>query len=290
MGERAVRIRLKNLLAITVGCAIFSFGLNYFTIANGLAEGGFTGITLLANYIFGFDPGLVNLLLNVPLFFIGWKVLGRTSMIYTIYGVVAVSVFLWVFKDFRQPLHGDLLLAALYAGVTLGLGLGLIFRYGGTTGGVDILARLAQKYLGWTMGRTMFLFDLFVIGASAYYIGREKAMYTLVAVFVATRVIDFVQEAAYSAKAALIVSDATADIARRILHEMDRGATLLKGKGGYTGTERDVLYVVVSRNEVQRLKALVHQVDPYAFVSIQDVRDVHGKGFTLDEYKRPIEG
>ena len=129
-------------------------------------------------------------------------------------------------------------MASLYAGVTVGLGLGIIFRFGGTTGGVDILARLANKYFGWSIGRTMFTFDFFVIAASLFYLGRERAMYTLILVFVAARVIDLVQEGLYSAKAAMIISNRPQEISRLILEQMDRGTTLLKGKGGYTQKEK----------------------------------------------------
>jgi uncharacterized membrane-anchored protein YitT (DUF2179 family) len=288
VGGEYMTIKVKNIIMIILGCAIFSFGLNYFNIANQLVEGGFTGITLLLKYLFGFNPAITNLVLNIPLFFIGWRVLGRNSFIYTIIGTFSVSLFLWVFQDFKLYLGDDLLLAALYAGVAVGVGLGIVFRFGGTTGGVDIIARLCFKYLGWSMGRTMFAFDLMVIGISLIYLDHKLAMYTIIAVFVGARVIDFMQEGAYAAKATIIVSDSAPAIADKILKEMDRGATLLKGRGGYTGSHKEVLYCVVGRNEVIRLKNLVKQVDPYAFVAVNDVHDVLGEGFTHDENKRAL--
>jgi len=273
-----MNFHLKNLFFITLGSFIFAFGLNYFNIANQLSEGGFTGISLILNYIFGWSPSWTILVLNIPLFIIGWFKLGRYSMLYTIIATLLVSLFLWLTEDFQEPLS-DLLLASLYAGVSVGLGLGIIFRFGGTTGGVDIIARLAFKYRGWSIGRTMFLFDTFVIAVSALYIGRERAMYTLIAVFLGARVIDFVQEGAYAAKAATIISDHAPEIATKIMNEMGRGATLLKGKGGYTGSDKEVLYCVVGRNELTRLKHLVHSVDHRAFVVVNDVHDVLGEGF-----------
>jgi len=268
----------KNIFFITVGAYIFSFGLNYFTIANQLSEGGFTGIALLLNYIFEWSPSIIILVLNIPLFILGWYYLGRSSMIYTIIGTLLVSLFIWLTKGFQRPIP-DLLLVSLYAGVTLGIGLGIIFRFGGTTGGVDIIARLANKHLGWSMGKTMFLFDAFVITCSALFIGLEKAMYTLVAVFVAARVIDFVQEGAYAAKAATIISDHAPEIATKIMSDMGRGATLLKGKGGYTGSDKEVLYCVISRNELTRLKQIVYSVDHKSFIVVSNVHDVLGEGF-----------
>lgn len=275
-----------------LGAAIFSFGLIHFNMQNNLAEGGFTGITLLLYFVFGWSPSITNLLLNLPLFFLGWKLLGRSVFFYTIIGTVGVSLFLAVFEKYQieMPLYEDLFLAALFAGVFIGIGLGIIFRYGGTTGGVDIIARLAQKYFGWTMGRTMFMFDFGVITLSLItYLDYREAMYTLVVVFIGARVIDFMQEGAYAARGAMIISDHNGDIAAKIMQEMDRGVTSLKAVGSYTRAERDVLYCVVAKNEIVRLKNVINSVDPHAFVSVTVVHDVLGEGFTLDENKLPLE-
>ncbi|MFD2214259.1 MULTISPECIES: YitT family protein [Bacillaceae] len=284
-------LRLKNIIFILIGSGIFGFGLVHFNIQNNLAEGGFTGITLLLYFLFNFDPSISNLILNIPLFFIGWRVLGKTSFIYTVIGTVSLSVFLWIFQRFQinMPLNDDLTLAALFAGVSLGIGLGTIFRYGGTTGGVDIIARLAHRYIGWSMGKTMFLFDLCVITISwIAYLSYKEAMYTLVAVFVGARVIDFMQEGAYAAKGATIISNYPDEISSRIMKEMDRGVTILKGQGSFSKQDRNVLYCVVGKNEIVRLKNVITSVDPHAFVAVSDVHDVLGEGFTLDENKKPI--
>ncbi|WP_079509537.1 YitT family protein [Mesobacillus jeotgali] len=285
-------LKFKNILFILLGAAIFSFGLVHFNMQNNLAEGGFTGITLLLYFVFGWSPSITNLLLNLPLFFLGWKLLGRNVFIYTIIGTVGVSIFLGVFQKYQieMPLYEDLFLAALFAGVFIGIGLGIIFRYGGTTGGVDIIARLAQKYFGWTMGRTMFMFDFGVITLSLItYLNYREAMYTLVVVFVGARVIDFMQEGSYAARGAMIISNSNEEIAAKIMKEMDRGVTSLKAVGSYTKAERDVLYCVVAKNEIVRLKSVINSVDPHAFVSVTVVHDVLGEGFTLDENKLPLE-
>ncbi len=285
-------LKLKNTILILLGSAIFSFGIVHFNMQNNLAEGGFTGITLLLYFVFNWDPAITNLILNIPLFFIGWKLLGRSVFLYTIIGTLSVSLFLAIFQRYQiqMPLYEDLFLAALFAGVFIGIGLGIIFRYGGTTGGVDIIARLAQKYVGWSMGRTMFMFDFCVITISLItYLDYREAMYTLVVVFVGARVIDFMQEGAYSARGAMIISDKNEEIADKILGEMDRGATMLKAVGSFTKKERNVLYCVVGKNEIVRLKSVIHSVDPHAFVSVTVVHDVLGEGFTLDENKLPLE-
>lgn len=285
-------IKWKNTFFIILGAAIFSFGIVHFNMQNNLAEGGFTGITLLLYFLFDFNPAYVNLLLNIPLFFFAWKILGKNAFAYTVIGTVSVSIFLEFFQRFQisMPLNEDLTLAALFAGVFIGVGLGITFRFGGTTGGVDIIARFAFKYAGWSMGKTMFLFDAVVITLSLiFYLTYQEAMYTLVAVFVGARVIDFLQEGAYSARGAMIISEKNREIANKILYEMDRGVTVLKGHGSYTKQERDVLYCVVGKNEIVRLKNIIHAIDPHAFVSVSVVHDVLGEGFTLDENKKPLE-
>ncbi|MFC7365614.1 MULTISPECIES: YitT family protein [Bhargavaea] len=285
-------IKIKNLIMILFGAAIFSFGLVHFNIQHELAEGGFTGLTLILLFVFKLDPAIMNLVLNVPMFFIGWKLLGRKTFIYTVVGTVAVSVFLRIFTTYQYDIHmeNDLLLVSLFAGVFIGIGLGIIFRFGGTTGGVDIIARLANKYYGWSMGRTMFIFDAGVILLSwATYLTMPKMMYTLVAVYVGARVIDFVQEGAYSGRGAWIISEWQDEIADKITAEMDRGVTVMKGRGHYTKQEREVLYCVVGKNEIVRLKNIINSVDPSAFVSVTDVHDVMGEGFTLDEEKKPLD-
>ena len=285
-------LRLKNIFFILLGSAIYSFGFVHFNIQNELGEGGFAGITLILFFLFQWDPALMNLLLNIPLFFIGWKLLGKKVFLYTIIGTVAVSVFLKIFLiyEVQIDLHEDLFLATLFAGVFVGIGLGIIFRYGGTTGGVDIIARLVQKYSGWSMGKTMFLFDAGVIALSRLtFLDNRTMMYTLVAVFVGARVIDFVQDGAYAGRGAMIISNSQEEIANRIAAEMDRGITILRGYGHFTKEEREVLYCVVAKNEIVRLKNIINSVDPHAFVSMTEVHDVMGEGFTLDELKRPLE-
>ncbi|PEK98868.1 YitT family protein [Bacillus sp. AFS017336] len=274
--------KIIALIAIILGSAIMGFAVNCFNISNGLTEGGITGITILFKFLFNWNPGLVNLLINFPLMFLGWKMLGRMEFFYMIVGTVSLSVFLSIFENFSLPLR-DPLLASLYAGVSVGIGLGIVFRFGGATDGIDIIARLLNKYMGWSIGRTMFFSDFIVIALSLNYLDLTHAMYTLVAVFIGAKVIDSVQEVAYKAKAVMIISNKTTEISKKITMEMGRGVTSLNGKGGYTGESKEVLYCIVNRNELGRLKLLVQGTDPYAFVSVSDVHEVIGKGFTQDQ-------
>lgn len=277
---------IRDILGIIVGTAIYSFGFVHFNMLNGLGEGGFAGITLILYFTLHWNPAIMNLILNIPMFILGWRLFSRKQFLYTVIGTVSVSIFIKVFQVYQWNFHleNDLLLAALFAGAFVGIGLGIIFRIGGTTGGVDIIARIAHKFFGWSMGRTMFVFDALVLIASlATFLDARTMMYTLVAVYVGTRVIDVVQEGAYSAKAAMIISNKPDEVANMISEKLDRGITVFHGYGHYTKQSKDVIYCVVSRNEIVRLKSIVREVDPFAFVSISEIKDVSGEGFRIDE-------
>ncbi|GEN85349.1 MULTISPECIES: YitT family protein [Oceanobacillus] len=286
-----MNIRVKNIVFILLGAAIFSFGLVHFNMQHNLGEGGFTGITLLLFFLWDLDPAITNIVLNIPVFFIGWKILGRNAFVYTMVGTLSVSLFLWIFQIYQIPigLEHDMTLVALFAGVFIGVGLGVIFRFGGTTGGVDIIARIINKYTSWSIGRAMFAFDFLVIITSIFtFLNLAQGMYTLVAVFIGARVIDFIQEGAYSAKGAFIISDHSEEIANQIMEKMERGVTILNGQGSFSKERRNVLYCVVARNEIVRMKNIINQTDPSAFVSMTTVHEVMGEGFTLDENKKPL--
>lgn len=283
------RSLFNRYLPIMLGTAIYAFGLHYFIIPNLLMEGGITGIALLLNYSLSLPPSITTLVLNIPLFIIGWYVFGKSTMASTIFGTVSLSFYLWLMElaienQRLNPFYtqDDYLLVALYAGVTLGAGLGIVFRYGGTTGGSDIIARIVQKKWGWSMGQFILVMDVVVIASSLIYIPKEKVLYTLVTVFIASRMIDFIQEGAYAAKAFTIITEHSEVIAASITKEMDRGVTLFPAKGAYSQELKQVVYCVVYRHEMRRMKALVRDIDPRAFLIISDVHDVLGEGFRLE--------
>ncbi|GLG00790.1 membrane protein [Alicyclobacillus hesperidum subsp. aegles] len=266
---------------IVLGAFIYSLGLNGFLVANHLAEGGFVGVSLLLLYKLHIQVGVSFFILNIPLLIVAWRLFGHEFVLKTAVGVIGVSVFTEATRHLQVPTH-DPLLAALYAGVITGIGLGLIFRTGGTTGGSDIIARILRHYRGLGMGKTLFAIDFIVILLVMVIIGKEVAMYSLVALFVSSRVIDFVIEGASSGRAVMIVSDKHEEIADEIHKQLDRGTTLLQARGGYTGTARQVIYCVVSRDEVMRVQRIISTVDPTAFVTVNPVHEVLGEGFTYD--------
>ncbi|MFC4777590.1 YitT family protein [Paenibacillus sp. GCM10023252] len=283
---RLIIQQLRIILPILLGTAIYAFGLQYFVIPNGLMEGGVTGIGVLLNYAAGWRLSITTLVLNIPLFFLGLKALGRGQMIYTLIGIISLSLFLGLMENFIElgwivpfKTDTDYILAALYAGVTLGAGLGIVFRFGGTTGGVDIIARILSKWRGMSMGQIILALDAVIIGISLLYISKEQVLYTLVTVFIASKLIDFIQDGAYAAKAFSIITDHSEKIAQRVTLEMDRGVTLMPAKGAFSGQQKEIVYCVVQRHEVRRLKSIIRSEDPRAFIIITEVHDVLGEGF-----------
>jgi uncharacterized membrane-anchored protein YitT (DUF2179 family) len=275
---RMSEVPVLRLVGIAAGAMLAGAAINGLNIANGLVEGGVTGIAVLLKLAAGLDPGLVSLALNLPLLYLGWRRLGWQAVALTAYGTLCLSASLSLFGWLRLPMR-DLLLVSLLAGALVGLGLGIIFRLGGTSGGVDILARLANHAWGWPMGRTIFVADLVILGASLLYLDLERALYTVVAVFVAGRVIDVLQEAAHAAVSITVVTEHPNGIARRVLAELGRGVTEMQGTGSYTGQQKAILWVVVAPRQLRALKRIVAEEDPTAFVSLTPVREVMGEGF-----------
>lgn len=280
----------KTVLPILLGTAIYALGLLYFIIPNQLMEGGVTGITVLLKYAFGVSPSLSTLVLNIPLVIIGWRILGKQQMIYTGVGIAALTFFLWLFewiihRGWITPFQTerDYILAALYAGVTIGSGLGIVFRFGGTTGGADIIARICNRKFGWSMGQVILALDIIIVGASLLFISIEKILYTFVTVFIASKVIDFIQEGAYSAKSFTIISDHAVEIADKVTKDLERGVTLIPAIGAYSQQSKNIVYCIVSRQEIRTLSQIVKSIDPRAFIIISDVRDVQGEGFKEEE-------
>lgn len=274
----------RDLAVIALGCAIYAFGLVTINIQNHLAEGGLTGITLILRYWLHIDPAYSTALLNIPLIILGYRYLGKRALAYTIYGTAMMSVFLWIWQ--RVPitidLNHDILIAAILAGLCGGFGSGIIYRFGGTTGGTDVIARIIEKEKGMPMGRSLLLFDVVVLTLSLSYLDVEHMMYTLIASYVFSRIVNFTLEGAYAAKGLLVISDHAQAIADDILADMERGVTFLQATGAYAHQDRPMLYCVVSPSEIAYLKRLINQHDPHAFVSIIDVHEALGEGFTYD--------
>lgn len=270
---------IRDASFMIIGSILFAIGINYFSIPNRLSEGGIIGITVVTYYLFEWSPGLVNLILNGILMAIGYRYFDKKTTIYTLITIILTSVFLHLTELLDVQPQSDTLLAALFAGVFVGIGLGLIFRAGGTSGGSAILARLANAAWGWSLGKGMLIIDIIVILGSVFIIGQEKAMYTLIAVYVGAKVIDIIVEGTNERVAVLIISNHPNEVLERITTSMSRGLTILEGRGGYTGTSKEVLYIVISKQEVVQLKNMVSEIDENAYVTTHNVHELVGTGY-----------
>lgn len=283
---------LKNILLILIGAGLFAFGLNYLVIPNHLYEGGVTGINLIIYYLFKIQPSVMNILINIPLFVIAWKILGKKTLYYSLLGTVAVTAWLAIFE--RIPLvidlQQDLIIVSMLAGILMGLGLGLIFKAGGTTGGSDIIARIGNKYTSYSMGQIILAIDILVLILTVIVSKDLRVvLYTLILVTIVSKIIDLVADGGYGSKGVMIVSSQSQAIATAIDSEIERGVTLIQAKGFYSQREMEMIYSVIDKSQLQEMKELIRRIDPHAFITITDAHEVLGEGFTLDENKQPLE-
>lgn len=272
--------KLLEFLWVTIGVVLTALGLVLFLIPNKIAAGGVSGIATILHYAIGSPVGLTMLALNVPLFAMGIYRLGLTFGFRSLYGTLSLSLVIDFFSVYLLVPTYDPLLASLFGGLLVGLGLGMVFRFRGTTGGTDLAAAILRTYTGINIGQLLFLVDATVVLMAGFvFHSWELALYALITIFITAWVIDMVQEGISYAKAFLIISGSTDIIADKVLKELGRGATALKGRGLFTDTEREVILAVVNRSEVSLLKEMVYEIDPRAFVILTDVREVLGEGF-----------
>ncbi|WP_018248000.1 YitT family protein [Orenia marismortui] len=264
---------------ITVGSLLTAVGLVIFLIPNKIAAGGVSGLATVIYYLFNLPVGMLSLAINIPLFIIGVKEMGAKFGIRTFYGIIVLSFGIDLLTPYLSVLTHDLLLASIYGGGITGLGLGLVFRSKGTTGGTDLVAQLINKFTGISVGKALLIIDFCVITLAGIVFNAELALYALISLVIASKTIDLVQEGLKISKGTFIISDHAEDIRKEILDSMDRGVTILKGKGGFTNNNKDVLLCIINRSEVSDLKRLVHNIDEDAFVIITEVHEVLGEGF-----------
>lgn len=271
---------VKDIFWLLVGILVMAVAFNVFLIPNRIAAGGISGLGIILLHLFNIPVGLTIFAANVPLLILSWRIIGSRFVINSLIGAVFLSVSVEVLS-FLRPLTADLLLASIYGGILVGIGVGIVFRAQGSSGGTSLAARIINHYFGLTIGQSFLIVDFIVIALALIFLNAEVALYALLALFVSSKVTDLVQEGLSFSKAALIISDKTGEIAARVLTELERGATEIPAQGAFTGEERKTLLVILSQQEVSRLKAIVHSADPRAFVVISNVSEVLGEGFRL---------
>lgn len=265
----------KKYLMLFLGSLLAAIGLEEFLIPNQIIDGGIVGISIMASHLSHLPMSLFLITLNLPFLYLGYMQIGKTFALSTLFAVLSLSFWTSLLHPVPQ-LTNDLFLAAIFGGIIVGVGVGLIIRYGGSLDGTEIIAIIMDKKTGFSVGEIVMFFNLFILGSAGLVYTWDKAMYSLAAYYIAYKVIDITIEGLDESKGVIIVSDNPDEIASALIARLGRGVTVLHGEGGYTGAQKKVLYSVVTRLEIAKLKGIVQEKDEEAFVTINDVHDVMG--------------
>ena len=264
---------------IAIGSVIGAAAYPAFLIPNNIAPGGLTGVGTILNYLAGWPVGITALILNIPLFLIGYRTMGKIFAFRSLVATVLFSILIDILP--LQPVSQDPLLGTLFGGVVMGIGLGLILRGGATTGGSDMIARMVHRRFNFiTVGMFLFAVDFMVVLAAAVLIGGTEALYAMINIYVCGRVIDAVMVGFGGNKACFVMTDAWQKVTSRVLNEIERGCTLLEARGAYSGNSRPVVMCVMSRQEMTTLKRIVQEEDEKAFMFITEAHEALGEGFS----------
>lgn len=268
----------KRIFFIILGAVLMGVGIEEFLVPNKILDGGIVGISIILSHLTGWRLGLFIFVLNIPFFFIGYKQIGKTFALSTVLGITVLSlttIFLHDWPVFTE----DLLLATVFGGIVLGAGVGIVIRYGGSLDGTEILAILANKRLPFSVGEVIMFFNIFIFGTAGFIFGWDRAMYSLLAYFIAFKTIDIVIAGLDESKAAWIISDQHKQIGEAILARLGRGVTYLTGEGAYTGDDKKVIFCVITRLEEAKLKSIVEELDESAFLAVGNIAEVRGGRF-----------
>nr|WP_085506709.1 YitT family protein [Thalassobacillus devorans] len=263
---------------VIIGSFFVALAFNVFLLPNNIASGGVAGISTITKGVFGWEPGLVQGLLNVPLFITGVIILGKNFGIKSFIGTLILPLFVYMTSGL-SPATPNPLLGAIFGGMGVGLGLGIVFRGRASTGGIDLAAQILHKYTHLPLGVSVALLDGMIVITSAIVFSLEAGLYALIGLFATSRTIDFVQVGLNTSKNVMIISEHVEEIRQAILNEIDRGVTVLEGSGGYTEQSRKVMMCVVQQNEFIKLTQTVKMIDSEAFVVAMNATEVLGKGF-----------
>ncbi|MGP1910251.1 YitT family protein [Metabacillus sp. JX24] len=274
---------IRRMILIVIGAALAAASIELFLIPNQIIDGGIIGISLILDYITPDSLPFINfgtlvVVLNLPFMYYGYKQIGKTFMISSIFGIVFLAVIESVLHHV-EPFTNQPVLATVFGGLMLGAGVGLVIRNGGSMDGTEILGILLTKKLPFSVGEFVMFINIFIFTWAAFVFGPEQAMYSVMAYYIAFKTIDTVIQGLDETKAVIIISDYYEDVSDAILQRLGRGTTKLKGKGGYTDDEKEVIYVVVTRLEVTKLKSIVHEIDTNAFITIMNTQETKGTNF-----------
>lgn len=269
---------IKECFIVTIACIIIAFNINYFYLGNKLAQGGVSGLSLILYYITNIDISYIYLALNIPLIIIAYMFIGKEFVLKTLFATIMLTIFLKIFGNFRGPMD-DILMASIFGGGINGIAIGIIFYAGGSSGGTDIIGKIISKYYGIPIGKILLSIDFFILTMVAFIFGKVIFMYTLISLLVSSKMIDIIQEGIYSAKGVTIITNKVEELRKKIMEDTGRGLTLIHAKGAYTEKEVGMLYCVLGKYQIIKVKNIVKEIDPSAFMVVSQVHEVVGKGF-----------
>ena len=269
---------IQNYVMIIIGALIFAYGLEAFLVPNKVIDGGVTGISLILEELTHINFSIFLVVLNVPFLFIGYKQIGKSFTFQSLFGIILAALFTELFHNV-QPVTDQPLLAAIFGGIVLGLGVGLVLRNNGALDGTEILATLISSKGSFSVGQIVMFFNVFILGSAGFVFSINSTFYSLIAYYIAFRMIDIVVVGMNESKAVWIISDEYEEISAAIRDRLGRTVTFFHGEGGYSGETRKIIYCVITRLEEAKLKAIVRNFDPSAFLAMSDVSDVRGGQF-----------
>jgi uncharacterized membrane-anchored protein YitT (DUF2179 family) len=269
---------ILRVIAITIGAILMATGLEIFLVPNHVIDGGITGISIMLAHISGWKLGLFLFILNLPFVYLGYKQLGKTFAFSTIYGIIVLSIFTSFFHPI-PPFTEDILLATVFGGMILGIGVGLVIRNGGALDGTEILALVITKKVPFSVGQIIMFINVFILAAAGFVFTWDRAMYSLLAYIIAMKVIDTVVAGLEESKSVWIISDEAEEIGNAVNARLGRGVTYLNGEGAYTGDNKKVIFSIITRLEESKLTTIVEEIDPSAFLAIADISEVRGGRF-----------
>lgn len=269
--------QFKNIIFLTVGAMITAFALESFLVPNNIIDGGVIGISMIVSHMTKWNLGLLILILNTPFIIMAFKKMGGKFVVQTAFANIILAVFLNIFHHYKVT-H-DLLLATVFGGIILGLGVGIILKHEGSLDGTEMLSLVVSKKLGVSVGEFIMGINVFIYLVAGKVFSWESAMYSIMTYFIASKVIDTVMEGFNSSKSVRIISDNASAIGEQLIERLDISVTYLQGIGGYTGQDKDLIYCVISRLELPKMIDIIKEIDPKAFVSVVDVHEVYGGRF-----------
>jgi len=263
---------------ITIGALLMAVGLEIFLIPNQVIDGGVTGVSIMLSHITGVKLGIFLFLLNLPFVYLGYKQFGKTFAISTVYGIIMLSLFATFFHPV-PAFTDDILLATIFGGIFLGIGVGLVIRNGGALDGTEILSIVISKKVPFSVGEIVMFINLFILGSAGFVYSWDRAMYSILAYVIASKAIDIVITGMEESKSVWIISDFAHEIGDAINDRLGRGVTFLHGEGAYTGDDKKVIFCIITRLEESKLTSIVEEIDPSAFLAIGDIAEVRGGRF-----------